>query len=297
MKQLINRIYKNNAIIYKALLFLLSVFSIVYFFPKGGQFKYDFNKGKPWQYDNLYATFNFSVRKSNKEVALEKQELTINKNHYFEYNITSVANTKENFTNKINSMQTDNSISTDEFTKLVSIGNFIINRVYKTGFLEDYSSDRIFDKDKIVYIRKSNEVEGVAYSRLFFSKDVSKIITDNIGYKPYTYGQNRLLNILSEILKPNVSYDIAFTQKYLEESFKNISYTKGLVETGELIIIKGDIVEGRKLAILNSLKIESESKVWTESNYNWVVFGYTILVSLAFLMLLLFLQSIDHKFI
>ncbi len=291
MKQLINRIYKNNAIIYKALLFLLSVFSIVYFFPKGGQFKYDFNKGKPWQYDNLYATFNFSVRKSNKEVALEKQELTINKNHYFEYNITSVANTKENFTNKINSMQTDNSISTDEFTKLVSIGNFIINRVYKTGFLEDYSSDRIFDKDKIVYIRKSNEVEGVAYSRLFFSKDVSKIITDNIGYKPYTYGQNRLLNILSEILKPNVSYDIAFTQKYLEESFKNISYTKGLVETGELIIIKGDIVEGRKLAILNSLKIESESKVWTESNYNWVVFGYTILVSLAFLMLLLFLQK------
>ena len=70
-----------------------------------------------------------------------------------------------------------------------------------------------------------------------------------------------------------------------------ISYTKGKVSKGKLIILKGDIVEGENLAILNSLKSEFESKVWTESYYNWIVFGYTILVALALLMLLLFLHK------
>ena len=64
-----------------------------------------------------------------------------------------------------------------------------------------------------------------------------------------------------------------------------------MITTGELIILKGDIIEGRKLEVLNSLKIESESKVWTETNYIWIVSGYTVLVSLALLMLLLFLQK------
>jgi len=42
---------------------------------------------------------------------------------------------------------------------------------------------------------------------------------------------------------------------------------------------------------LNSIKSEFESQVWSKSNYNWIVFGYTILVALSFLMLLLFLRK------
>ena len=84
MSKIINKIYKNNAIVYKVLLFLITVVSIVYLFPKAGQFKYDFNKGKPWQYENLYATFDFSIQKSEKEINREKQELTrINKPYLY----------------------------------------------------------------------------------------------------------------------------------------------------------------------------------------------------------------------
>lgn len=291
MSQLINKIYKNNAIVYKILLFLISVVAIVYLFPKGGQFKYDFTKGKPWQYDNLYATFDFSIQKGDKEIALEKQELTKSNKQYFEYDIATVTSVKEAFTTKVNFIQKNDSIDTSELMKLVSIGNFVIDKIYSTGFLEVSSQGKIVDENEIIYLRKLNEVEELVYNRLLFSKDVFRVVTDNIGETPYTYEQNILFNTLSEIIKPNVSYDAIFTQKSLESSFKNISYTKGLVATGELIILKGDIVEGKKLAILNSLKIESESKVWTESNYNWIVFGYTILVSLALLMLLLFLQK------
>ena len=78
-------------------------------------------------------------------------------------------------------------------------------------------------------------------------------------------------------MKPNIYFDTEYTKKVIDNEIKNISYTKGKVASGKLIILKGDIVEGKKLAILNSLKSESESQVWTASNYNWILFGYTIL--------------------
>ena len=291
MSKFINKVYKNNAIVYKVLLFLITVVSIVYLFPKGGQFKYDFNKGKPWQYDNLYASFDFSIQKSDDEIEQEKQNLTRNNKQYFEYDNVIVLAAKTNFTNKINYIQENDSIESQQMLRLISIGNFVIEEVYKYGFIELASQGKIFNENEIIYLRSDNEVSEFAYNKLLVYKEVLQLITDNIGSAPLSYAENQLLNTLLEVLKPNVSYDSEFTQKALEESFKNISYTKGLITTGELIILKGDIVEGRKLEVLNSLKIESESKVWTESNYIWIVCGYTILVSLALLMLLLFLKK------
>ena len=73
MKDLINAFYKNHALIYKVLLFITTTFLIVYLFPKGGRFKYDFEKGKPWQSENLYAPFNFAIQKTVDEIAKEKR--------------------------------------------------------------------------------------------------------------------------------------------------------------------------------------------------------------------------------
>ena len=291
MSQLINKIYKNNAIVYKILLFLVAVLAIVYLFPKGGQFKYTFSKGKPWQYDNLYANFDFSIRKTEEELAVEKQDLIANSKQYFIYSIDKVTQVKQDFTAKINLVQSTDSIPSPELMRLVSIGNYVINEVYKNGYLSESVQHKNLEVNDIVYLITSSEVRDVNFGRFLQSRDVFQIITENIGEAPYNHGQNVLLNILSEVLKPNVVFDSNFTQKSLDESLNSISYTKGLVTSGELIILKGDIVEGRKLAVLSSLKLESESKVWTESNYNWIIFGYTILVSLALLMLLLFLQK------
>ncbi|MFL0122755.1 phosphohydrolase, partial [Tenacibaculum maritimum] len=83
MNNFINKIYKNNTIVYKGLLFLVTAISIVYLLPKGGQFKYDFNKGKPWQYDNLYATFDFAIQKTSEEIDLEKKEIKENIKQFF----------------------------------------------------------------------------------------------------------------------------------------------------------------------------------------------------------------------
>jgi len=70
-----------------------------------------------------------------------------------------------------------------------------------------------------------------------------------------------------------------------------ISYTRGSVERGTLLISKGEVVEGDKFQKLKSLQSEYESQVWNDANYSWILFAYTLLVALALLMLLLFLRK------
>jgi hypothetical protein len=291
MSEIINKIYRNNTFIYKVFLFLITTVAIVYLFPKGGQFKYDFTKGKPWQYDNLQAPFDFAIQKTGKEIVVEKKNIETNSKKYFQYDLAVLSDANYAFNSRVNLIKPTDAFTRDEINQLKKIGENVIQQVYSIGFLEVVSEGTASKKDEIIALIKDNEVQDVLFKNLLTSKDVLAIININLGKEPYSFGQKQMLNLLASIIKPNVSYDNVYTDKIIENDISHISYTKGKVTFEELIILKGDIVEGRKLAILNSLKSEFDSKVWTDSNYNWIVFGYTILVSLALLMLLLFLHK------
>ncbi|EAQ42002.1 HD family phosphohydrolase [Polaribacter sp. MED152] len=291
MSDFINKIYRNNTIIYKVILFLITTVAIVYLFPKGGQFKYDFSNGQLWKYDNLYATFDFAIQKTDEEINVEKKQIEVNAKLYFQYDAEVVNQVRASFNDKILSLKLNDSLTEAKRLSLKRVGENIIEEVYNYGYLEVISEDRVSELDEIVALKKENEVQDILFKNLFNSKEVLALINTEIGSKELSYNQNLLLNILASVIKPNVSYDKEFTEKIIQNDIDHISYTKGKVSEGELIILKGDIVEGKKLAILNSLKSESESKIWTDSNYNWIVLGYTILVSLALLMLLLFLHK------
>ena len=65
----------------------------------------------------------------------------------------------------------------------------------------------------------------------------------------------------------------------------------GLVEEGKLIITKDQVVNDEKLKILNSLRAEFESQYLDNTNRNFIIAAYSLLVALALLMLLLFLKK------
>ncbi|CAL2061232.1 HDIG domain-containing metalloprotein [Tenacibaculum sp. 190524A05c] len=289
MKKLISYLYRNNSIVYKVLLFLSTAFAIVYFFPKGGKFRYDFSQGKPWQYDNLYAPFDFAIEKSEKEVSDEITQITSSSKQYFLFDNTKVDEIKSEFTQKLESLKVSDSLSTQDIRKLKKIGNQLINNIYRYGFIDDVSKNKL-NKNSIVVLRKGEVIEEISYQKLVQSKDILTKINDKFVDFEKSYGKDYIFEVLSEIIQPNVSFDAKFTQKELDEILNDISYTKGMVSKDALIIQKGDIVEGDNLNVLNSFKEASKSLIWTKSNYNWLVLGYTLLVSLALLMLLLFLD-------
>ena len=66
-------IVAQQGLIYKSLLILASSIFLLYLLPRGGQFKYEFQKGRLWQYPSYYAPFDFSILKSAAEIQADKE--------------------------------------------------------------------------------------------------------------------------------------------------------------------------------------------------------------------------------
>ncbi len=286
MKNIINKILQQHSLIYKLILYVLTVVLIVFLFPKGGKFKYDYFKGKPWLYENYYAPFNFAIQKSQETIDAEILEIEQNATLYFEYDAAIV----ESVYTRFDAALIRNIFSENVDVVVKSLGKEIISSIYEDGFIDNQSVIIAKDIDKIT-MRKGTLAIDVAKEKLIQSQNLLQFISLRLADIPAPETRALLLNVLIEVIKPNVRYDKDFTEKVKTDEINNISYTTGFVAESELVILKGDIVEGKKYEALNSIQRELESQVWSESNYNWVVFGYSILVALALLMMLLFLRK------
>ena len=289
MKNTINKLLVNHSLIYKLFLYVATIVLVVYLFPKGGQFKYEFQKGKPWEYENYYAPFDFAIQKTQDEIAQEKQQISELSKQFYEFDEQVAIQVKNEINTKIENALLNSELKDEVKLDLKDLGNQISNSIYEFGYLEN--DTEIKSDINLITLKKGNKSQEINVDKLFKASQILSFLTSKIGTQPYTQEENIVLNIILECLKPNVKFDAEFTERVLQENLNKISYTKGLVSENERIILKGDIVEGDKLRILNSLKSEFESQVWSKSNYNWIVSGYTILVALAFLMLLLFLKK------
>ena len=289
-KNFLNTLYQNHALAYKIVLFIVTAFAIVYMFPKGGHFKYEFHNGKPWQYENLYAPFDFAIQKSEQKIDEEKKNITLNKKQYFTSKEGVIEKVKSEIENDLTDKSQDSILNNYNIPRIVKYSNNLISAIYKYGYINESDVNRVEDK-QLIALRKGNTISDLVFDRFLTSSEVNKYLENNINDSRYKSLSNFLIPLLKQALEPNIFFDEELTDKILQDELNKISYTEGLVTENERIISKGDVVEGEKLRILNSLQKEYLSQVWNQSNYNWIVFGYVLLVALNLLMLLLFLQK------
>ncbi len=289
-RNFLNKLYKNHALLYKIALFILTTFAIVYLFPKGAHFKYEFQRGKPWQYDNLYAPFDFAIQKSTQKLEEERRNTTLDKKLYFSYNKAIASKSKENFNNKLSQNLQDSIVGSFKIKRIIKFSNELINEIYKIGYLNKDDIHEAKTK-QLVALRKGNIITDVVFDKFISINNIDQVLNQKFDKSRYKSLKVHLTKIVINTIEPNVFYDNKLTDKIIDEELSKISQTEGLISENERIISKGDVVEGNKFRILNSLQKEYESQVWNKSNYYWIVFGYVILVALALLMLLLFLQQ------
>ena len=287
MKDFINKLYRNHSLAYKVLLFFSTTFLIVYLFPKSGKFKYNFDKGKPWQSENLYAPFDFAIKKSADE--LEKEQLDISQNVpvYFEIDPNVKEKVFEAYPESFKKWIPDSIIKKSD--NIFDFGKTVLERIYEFGVLDE---DYRYPTDKtVIVIENQTQKESTQFSNFISLNSYSAIVKQELEREGYSKYAPNLISVYFDIIKPNIKINKSLSENALQEELDNISPMRGSVETGTLIISKGEIVEGSKYNILKSLQSEYESQVWSESSYNWIVFAYTLLVSLTLLMLLLFLRK------
>ncbi|WP_339630030.1 HDIG domain-containing metalloprotein [uncultured Maribacter sp.] len=283
-----DNLYKKQSLIFKYILYIAAVAFIVFFLPKGGKFKYEFQKGKPWQYENLYAPFDFSIKKTDSELTKEKQSIESAQLPYYNYDKKIVDGIREKFEQEFNEKWNSSGLKNNQKNRLENLSKAILDTIYTKGILQNNGKQV---QGNFFYLVKDNEASKVRVSEFYRVNDindlVAKVLEDN-NLSVYT---NETQSLFFDLIAPNVSFDNNLTQKAREEALSKLSYTRGTVDQGRLIIAKGEVVEAENLKVLESLKDEYESELWTANNYYYILIGYTVLVALVLIMLFLFLKK------
>ena len=285
MKNLWRFVLTNQNNIYKALLLVVCSFLIVYLFPKGGTFKYEFQKGKPWQYATLNAPFDFSILKSATELEMEKKSIQNSQFPYYRADESIYTKVKISYDSQfINFFNLPT--SSKEYKDLYEFGFLLLDQIYASGVLPLGFEEK---GAKSVFLIKGN-VEFTIDKKAFVKiEDIQQKINQLVQKTKYKPHGDQFYNLFFEILQPNISLDEKYTSNALNKALGDISVYRGLIQENSLIINQGEVVEGEKLQILLSLKEEYASQLWNELSYYWIIFGYTILVVLTFMSLILFI--------
>ncbi len=288
MKDFINTLYKNHYLYYKVILFVFTTFLIVYLFPKSGKFKYSFENGKPWQSENLYAPFDFGIKKSDTEINAEVKKIESEAVQYFDIDSALVQKAIADYRLEFNKVYPD-SLSSIEINRVYKKAQQILQKVYRVGILKE-SYD--FDPNReVVLLLNQKEVDRTVFSNLININDIRQILEKEISNEGLDAYKVQLISLFFNVIQPNTSLNKNITDSVLKEELDKIAYTRGSIGRETLIISKGEVVEGEKFQILKSLESEYQSQVWSDSNYYIIVVAYTVLVALALLMLLLFLRK------
>lgn len=288
MGKTLDNVYKHQSLVYKYFLYVVSVALIVFFFPKGGKFKYEFQRGKPWQYENLYAPIDFSIQKTPEEIEAEKSAIRKNKTDYFTYNTATVSDVQTEVAQELNQLFQSEPYSSSQRQALRNLAEEIINEIYDNGIFQN------LPESELAVVVKNNEAQPISPSDYLNVDQVKKDISQRLNDSGIS-GATSLQTIIKNTVRANLFYDEVLTDSALNDELSKVSYTRGEVNQGQLIIAKGEIVESEDFKILNSLKSEYESELWMGSNFYFILLGYTILVALVLIMLFLFLKRYRNE--
>lgn len=286
MKSFWKYIIAQQGLIYKSLLILTSSIFLLYLFPREGQFKYEFQKGRLWQYPNYYAPFDFSILKSEKEIQSDKEAVFKTLKPYFRSDLSVKKEVIEKYPNAFIKYfyEKSNPILLDS---LYNFGIKFLNQIYTYGVLPP---NYIHQGNQEVYLIQGKLEIPLEIDEIFRSNDLFKTISKGLSKLGLESFEEIFKDLFFDLISPNVFPDKAFNQNSIKQAMQNISLSRGVVLNGELIIAEGDLINDKLFEVLSSLKKEFSMRQGDQSNV-WIIFGYSILVILTFTLLLLFIHK------
>ena len=291
MKKLLLFIRNNYQHIIKGFLFISAVAILVWVFPKEGKFKYEFSDGKPWLHEDLYAPFDFAINKTDEDIANEREEAVQGLPYYFRY---------EGIDSSLMAGQLES-----EFISYweASVPDSLDNAGYRQHNLEVFL--RIHnDLDERGILDMVPEIENLPpeYTIIFVRDNVAEehdledILTLNKAYELIhqqlstedDVESELLASLITRFLSQNLVYDAEMTAMERKAVVAAISPTYGLVQEGERIISKGEVVTETRFMVLSSLKSYYEENLGGSETFYVILLGQILLITIVITVLLLF---------
>ncbi len=294
----------NRKYLYHLAFFIASAIIVVIISPREGKFRYEFQKGKPWLNASLIAPWDFPVLKSAAVISKERDSLLRNFTPYFRTDNEISSREISNFEKYLNSLMDDYELSHKPLPAALKNKIFhelitIITEIYWKGILETDAIGGAYGQSfKEVTIINGKIAEKKPFTSFYLQKTAyqaaeqkRKEMIENYG-KSSVFPVRDFLEVVAfyNFIKPNLIYDSQTSSAVKERMLNEISPSRGMIQEGELIISRGEIVNDSKFLILESLRDESERRLGMYDRW-LVVLGRLILVCSCYIALYLFMYN------
>lgn len=272
--------YRFQAILYKTLLCFFVVAMVVYLLPRAGSFQYEIQAGKPWQYETLLAPYDFPIQKTQDELEEEETSLKAKIPRYFSVNqdvLPTILDSFDQYVAELPASEPSNALFVNWRTT--------IETMYGLGVVS--FSETLFEEEVALVNNTIKKI--IKLTDLYTDIELKNELENQLSETSLNILSDASVQYLFTLITPNVYYDETLTTQFRSEAVAGIVPIRGLVTKGTRIIAKGEVVEGEKLKILQSLQLEFESQTWTQSNTAWIILGYALLVIIPVLLLFVFL--------
>lgn len=229
--------------------------------------------GKPWRYADLTASFDFPIYKSEKEVKTEQDSVKRAFEPYYNYindeGGAQVSRFSSDFAEGMPDLEED----------YISIIANRLTAVYKRGIIASSEyADLLTDSMKTIRVVTGKKASSVKVRDLYSEKSAYEQL-----FKDETTDEHRQALQkcnLSEYITVNLIYDEEKSDAALTDELNTIPQASGVVQQGQKIIGRGDIITEEVYQILESYKIENERRNKDTTQIRLTMFGHVLYVSL-----------------
>ena len=274
---------------------VLAVIALISFmFPTGVKFDYQYGKGERWRYGDLYAPFDFPLRKSADELEAERRRILAERDPYllFDERVRDreLAAYEADFQEQFGGLPADAGFADlrRRPNRYLELGRGLLARAYDRGIVAR-APQLEQPPGGVVNIVRGNRVAERLPTQLRDAEQVARDLSDSLRR-----GRLRdaafVLPLVQGALRPNLRYSDSLTTRFAENQLAGIVESLGMVNQGELIVTEDGIVTEQTARKLDSFKAQYEREV-VDTSRTWVMYaGYLLLTSIIMAMLLLYIR-------
>lgn len=256
---------------------------IVWAMPHDSHGNFSVEEGKPWKYGDFRAPFDFPVYKSDTDVKHERDSLLRLYEPYYNYDVTTA-------NRMVNKFLKDYEKGIDGLPpEYIGVIVKQLRSIYNVGVIGSTEyNDMLTDTARTIRIVNGKNAVSVRLTTLYSAKTAyEQLFTDELTEQ---HRQELQRCDLNAYITPNLTYDKERSEASRNDLLNSIPLASGVMQKGQKIIGRGEIVDGTTHRILESYKRENDRRNLNSTQTRTTIIGQTLYIAILILSFTIYLS-------
>lgn len=270
---------------------IVVVLLLVYFLPRETKFGYEYEQGRPWRYNSLIATFDFPVYKTPDEVKAERDSALSQFQPFYTEDVQIAQRQIAAFETAWRAGRFG-----DVPAHCLNHVDKMLRGVYEAGIVPSADlSQMVKERTPGVRVVEGTEAVTRPITELYSTRSAYEYIVyaDTINFPRELLARCNI----NEYLSPNLSIDSAKTSAVREDLLAAVSPASGMVQSGQRIIDRGEIISAGQYKILQSFERETVRRNDPSKGMWQVVTGQVIFVLCVIVAFVFYLRLFRREYL